>query len=128
MRIELLDDKEEYRRLHELVFGKSDFDVPDVVHVGIRSDGVTVGFVAGFWLATNHFYIQFAGVLPEHQKHGHLRYLNSVLKDDITYDLMVRNTNTVALGMVLKVGFIPIGCIMKDNNLYVQVQRSLING
>jgi hypothetical protein len=128
MRIELLDDKEEYKRLHKLVFGRSDIDVPDVVHVGVRSDGVTVGFVAGFWLANNHFYIQWAGVLPEYQKRGHLRYFKSTLKDDATYDMAIRNDNLVTLKTVLSVGFIPIGCIMKENKLYIQVQRGPKDG
>jgi hypothetical protein len=86
MQIEILEDKEEYKRLHELVFKQSDITVPDVVFIGRNSSGRTVGFVSGFWNSDDHFYIQWAGVLPAYQKRGYLRYFSAILKDDVTYD------------------------------------------
>jgi hypothetical protein len=128
MQIEILEDKEEYKRLHELVFKQSDITVPDVVFIGRNSSGRTVGFVSGFWNSDDHFYIQWAGVLPAYQKRGYLRYFSAILKDDVTYDMAVRNTNVVTLKTVLSVGFIPIGIIQKDLKLYIQVQRGVRNG
>jgi hypothetical protein len=40
----------------------------------------------------------------------------------------IRNDNLVTLKTVLSVGFIPIGCIMKENKLYIQVQRGPKDG
>lgn len=85
MRIEILNDSEEYKRLHELVFGRLEHDIPQVVKVGYSDSGDAVAFVAGFWISDDHFYIQYAGVLPEYQKRGFLRYFSAVLMSGVTY-------------------------------------------
>ena len=125
LKIEILEDGEEYKRLYHAVFNTPNDDIPDVVFVVRHGDGCAVGFMAGFWNSDDHFYIQFSGVLPEFQKHGYSRYFSALLKDDITYDAVVRNDNVAALIIALRVGFIQIGMTLKDKKLYVMIQRGL---
>ena len=125
LKIEILEDGEEYKRLYHAVFNTPNDDIPDVVFVVRHGDGCAVGFMAGFWNSDDHFYIQFSGVLPEFQKHGYSRYFGALLKDDITYDCIIRNDNVAALIIALRVGFIPIGMTLKDKKLYVMIQRGL---
>jgi len=123
LKIEILKDKEEYKRLYNAVFSIPNDDIPDVVFVVRHGDGCAVGFMAGFWNSHDHFYIQFSGVLPEYQKHGYTKYFNALLKDNITYDAVVKNSNVAALIVALRVGFMPIGVTLKDKKLYVMIQR-----
>jgi hypothetical protein len=121
--IETLHDEEEYRRIHGLLFNQPLEKVPPVVQVGRNDTGAIVAFVSGFWIESNHFYIQFSGVLPEYQKAGYLRYLGCVLENNITYDLAIENVNTVAIKIALSVGFVPIGFIKRGNKSFVQLER-----
>jgi hypothetical protein len=123
MQIEILEDEGEYRRLYNAVFDTPISHIPDVIFICRHSDGRTVGFVAGFWNSDDSFYIQYSGVLPEFQGDGYTRYFDSMLRKDITYDCIIKNTNPKALIVALKVGFIPIGMTQKDNKLYIMVQR-----
>ena len=118
-----LEDAEEYRRIHGLVFNRTDIDVPPAVIVGRNDDGDIVAFISGFRLADDHFYIQFSGVLPAYQKAGYLRYLECVLDNNVWYELAIENTNIVALKIALGVQFIPMGFIKQGEKYFVQLKR-----
>ena len=123
MKVEILNNEEEYKRIHELVFNRTDIRVPPVVIVGRNNDGNIVAFVSGFWNSDDSFYIQYSGVLPEYQKGGYLRYLVSIFDPHVTYDAAIENTNAIALKTALSVGFLPIGIIYQENKLFVQLKR-----
>lgn len=123
MIFEALNDEEEYKRLHGLVFHTTPDAVPPVVTVGRNNRRDIVGFISGFWTSDDSFYIKWAGVLPEYQKGAYLRNFKSLLDPEITYDLAVKNTNTVTLKLVLSLGFIPMGTIYENDNLFVQLKR-----
>ena len=124
MDVELLEDEEEYYRIYNAIFSTGANFVPDVVHVVRGDNRCTVGFMAGFWLGSNHFYIQFSGVLPEYQKNGYTRYFGALLNDGVTYDCIIKNTNVAALVVALKNDFIPIGITQKENKeIYIMIQR-----
>ena len=123
MKVEILQDDEEYRRIHGLVFNRTDFDVPAVVFVGRNDDGNIVAFISGFWINGDHFYIQFSGVLPEYQKGGYVRYLGGILKDTVCYELSIENINLIALKIALSVNFVPVGMIKQDDKWFVQMKR-----
>ena len=123
MKVEQLNDDDEYRRIHGLVFNRTDFDIPKVVFVGRNDAENIVAFISGFWNSYDHFYIQFSGILPEYQKSGILRYLGCVLNNNICYEVAIENANTVALKTALSVGFIPVGGIVQDDKYFVQLKR-----
>ena len=123
MKLEILNDPQEYRRIHQRVFNRTDFKVPPVVIVGRNDNGDIVGFISGFWNNDDSFYIQFAGVLPEYQKGPYLRYLSNCLDNNTNYDMAVENTNTVTLKTVLSIGFIPIGYMSQEDKNFVMLKR-----
>ena len=123
LKIENLEDQEEYKRIHGTVFNEPIHDIPKVVVVGRNESGSIVGFVSGFWLSHDSFYIQYSGIMPEFQGNGYSAQLSQILHENITYNLAIRNDNTAAFITTLKLGFIPIGVILKDNKLFVQLKR-----
>lgn len=124
MIIEELKDAETYKELYKSVFNSDCDAVPPTVIVGRKRDGGNiVAFIAGFWNNSNSFYIQNGGVLPEFQRSGVLRYFSCVLDDAVTYDMAVRNTNVVMLKTALSIGFIPIGCLLQGDGLFIQLKR-----
>lgn len=127
MQIEVLENEAEYKQLHRRVFGKT-VDKPPVVYVGRGGSGDAVAFVAGFWNTDDHFYIQYAGVVPEYQKRGYLRYLASIFQNDIEYSMSVVNTNIDALRIALSVGFVPVGFYLRGDTYFVQLERGKIDG
>ena len=124
MIIETLEDPQEYAKIHETVFGKQPQEIPQECIVGRRVDRTIVAFISGFWLAHNHFYIQWGGVLPEYQGVGYLRHLSDILHDHIEYDMVVQNTNSVMIRTMLKLGFTIIGVMIQQDKLYVQLKRN----
>jgi hypothetical protein len=62
-------------------------------------------------------------VLPEYQKTGYLRYLASVLDDNVCYELAIGNINVIAQKIALSVGFVPMGSILQDDKLFIQYKR-----
>ena len=122
MDIETLKDEAEYKKLHKRIFGTT-VDKPPVVYVGRKHSGDAVAFVAGFWNTDDHFYIQYAGVVPEHQRHGYIRYLSTILDHNVEYSMSVKNTNIQAIKIALSVGFVPVGFYLRHDTYFVQLER-----
>jgi hypothetical protein len=123
MRIELLENKEDYPSMHKLVFGV-EVQAPKVVTV-LKSDNYdTVGFLSGFWLENGVFYIEYAGILPTHRMKGYLRNISKMLEPGVSYITAVENINTVVIKTLLSIGFIPMGSNYKGGKYFVELQRS----
>ena len=90
----LLKNKDIYPKLHREVFGK-DVETPEVVIVHKNQSGEIVGFVSGHWELDGTFYIEFAGVLPEYQNKGYLRYIKKILDPCVNYLTAVVFINVV---------------------------------
>ena len=128
MVIETITDEEQYRKIHQEIFGQSDVPMPQVVRVCRTDSGDAVGIVAGLWLSDDYFYIQYGGILPKYRKHGYLRYFGSMLDPNIIYSLSITNTNITAIKTALSVGFIPVGFHLKNNTYFVQFERGKLDG
>ena len=63
-----------YPSLCENMFGPDPFQAPTVVYRGMREMEM-VGFLAGFPLSHQTFYLQYAGVVPAFRGHATLSYL-----------------------------------------------------
>jgi hypothetical protein len=127
MRIELLDNKDDYPSLHKLVFGV-EIEAPKVVTVLKTDNYDTVGFLSGFWLENGVFYIEYAGILPTHRLKGYLRNISKMLEPDISYITAVENINVTVIKTLLSIGFIPMGSNYKGGKYFVELQRSANHG
>ena len=123
MKIEPLKNRADYPALHNLVFG-FEAEAPKVITVLKTDNYDTVGFLSGFWLETGVFYIEYAGVLPEYQLKGYLKYISKMLNAETTYITAVENINVVAIKTLLSIGFIPMGFNMKGGKAFIELQRS----
>lgn len=130
MIIETLKDHQEYLNLHYQVFGETqNITVPDIVQIGRKDNGDTVGFLSGYTAHDNSFYIQYAGIMPEFRKKGYIRHFKLMLNDNTDYITATENTNTAAMKTLIAVGFLPIGGRYgSDLKYYVEWARGSDNG
>lgn len=111
MKHEAVTDRKTFTLMYEAVFGVpyQHDKIPEIVMMATDDNSSVVGFMSGFWNYDESFYIQYAGVTPEHRKNGYAQYLNEMLDDSINYICVTENDNVPAMTTLLKIGFIPIG-------------------
>jgi len=127
MKIRELKDKEIYPQLHMHVFGTV-VEAPETVIIG-ESHGEIIGFLSGHWELNGTFYIEFAGILPEFQNKGYLRYLKKILDPCVNYLMAVRHDNVVTGKTLYSVGFMPVGSRYHDDTFYIEwLRRGIKNG
>ena len=111
MKHESVHDLELFSKLDEAEFGVDcpSEKMPDLVEMATDDNGSIIGFIAGHWNYDDSFYIQFAGVVPEHRNNGYTAYLKQMLKSGVSYICVTENTNVAAMRTLLTIGFLPIG-------------------
>ena len=124
MEMNILKDNDLYRSLHKTVFGTDDVKVPEIVYLAKNNDNVTFGFISGHWNFDGSFYIEYAGILPEFQKKGYLRYLKQMLFPNVSYITATHNDNAIAQKALLTMGFRVIGC-RYDGQFFVEWARRI---
>lgn len=118
-----------YSELFKEIFNKDCKEIPEVVKYGITKDGEKTGFLAGHWELDGTFYIEYAGILPEYQKKGHLRYLKHIIDPCVNYLTAVENTNVMTGKILYSIGFIPVGSRYHDDTFYIEwLKRGIPNG
>ena len=125
----LSKEKNNYPELFRQIFNKECKEIPAVVNYGFRKDGTPTGFLAGHWELEDTFYIEYAGILPEFQKKGWVRYIKKLIDPCINYLTAVENTNVETGRILYAIGFIPIGCRYHDDTFYIEwLKRGVQNG
>lgn len=128
MNIRLLEgyEKETYNHVYEDIFDMSPTSLPAVIYIAETDNKEPIGFVAGHTNFDGSFYIEYAGITKEFRRKGYIRYLNIILgKIDGNGHFLcaTEHTNTMAMKILISIGFIPIGGRLSNDKYHIEWSR-----
>lgn len=120
--MKIIEDRTGYHAYHKQVFGVEPDRVPEKIFLAKKE--TVVGFVAGHKNFSGEFYIEYAGVLPEYQKLGYLRYISSILNHiGGPFITAVDNENKETVKILISLDFRIIGFRTISNRSYIEFAR-----
>lgn len=132
MRLLTYIEKEKvYPELFKRVFGFENLnEVVGSVFVHEDQDGNLRGFVSGYMIAKNTFYMAWGGLAPGLTFKGTRKYWQSVEKELFDRGLRfietkVENTNTHWQRTLMGMGYIPHGVHYADRKVYIEYCKAL---
>lgn len=129
LRLERKDVSEiDYPKLYKEIFGEADINHPRHVYM-VYDEDKYVGFMSGFPMDSNTWYMQVVGFIPNEQKKVSNIYRSAIAVNTLHqdwYGILVRiNTlNVEALRVALSIGFVIVGTRMDTGrNLWVELMH-----
>jgi len=125
----LLDEYPEYANLYNQVFADGEPNLPRDIYLVHEDDDKLIGFLSGFPLDQETWYLQVVGFLPSEKKHRTNIYRSWLAMTLLNREwggilTMIENKNVEALRVALSVGFIVIGTRMDTaGTLWVELLR-----
>jgi len=110
---------EVYPKIYREVFGEEYRVLPhNLIVTGSLKD--PIGYMCGFWMSENKFYIQDAGVLPKHRNKGLLRQFHHIVESIKGCKLytMTSNQNVISMKTLLSSGFKPVGSRIGEDSVF----------
>ena len=121
--MKITQSKVGFEKYYQSIFGNEPKLIPEFVYL-IHNDDLVIGFVSGHKNFDGLFYIEHAGILPDFQKLGYVRYLKSAF-DHIGggFVTAVNNENKETIRILVAADFKIVGFKTICEKSYIEFMR-----